>query len=100
MKRFVILISILAISVLGFAKEPVKAPDIQITAKGIVCSFCAQGLKKSFAKHPAVAKLQFDEEFNAMDLYLKPNAKLSDKEISKIVTEAGFLVDKIKRPTQ
>ena len=110
MKTIMIILSIVTLSVGSIAGPTVtkvetsatsnvvvQEPDIQILAKGIVCAFCAQGLKKAFQGHPSIERLHFDAEFNAMDLYLKPKASLSDTEIRETVKNAGFLVDKITR---
>lgn len=79
------------------AAEP--TPNIRVITKGVVCSFCAQGLKKSFKAEPAVNQITFDSEFNYLDLELKKGQSISDEDIRKVVTDAGYIVEKIIRET-
>jgi len=71
--------------------------DITVVAKGIVCPFCAQGLKKAFKENGSVALIRFDEDINSFDLKLNDNTELSDDTIKQLIKEAGFLTESIKR---
>ena len=75
----------------------IENADIRVKAKGIVCSFCAQGLKLGFRETGAVSKLIFNTEFNAMDILLNEKATLTDKEIETIIVESGFVLESITR---
>jgi hypothetical protein len=78
-------------------KQTQQKSDIRIVAKGIVCSFCAQGVKKSFKQHKSVKKIEFNDTFGSMEVYLKKNKTISDKKIKKMIKDAGFEVTKIVR---
>ena len=80
----------------SLAKQTIPS-DIRVYLKGLVCSFCAQGLKKSLKKHKSVKKAEFDKKFKYVDLYLKRKKNLSDKKISSIVKNSGYLVESIDR---
>lgn len=91
---------IAAMTLLG----PVQAMAAEVThltvhVKGMVCAFCAQGLKKSFSKEKSVEKFDVSLEDKTVKLDLKPNESLSDDQIKKIITEAGFAIEKIDRVT-
>lgn len=90
MKMMMVLISL-------FLTMPVFAQDIHITVKGMVCSFCAQGIEKNFKKHKAIDSIKVDLEKNFVHLKLKPNENILDFEIQKSITDSGFSVEKIER---
>lgn len=71
--------------------------DIKVITKGIVCSFCAQGIKKALDENEAVKELHFNEEYNEIDIVLNLDLNISDKVITDIVTDAGYIVEKIIR---
>lgn len=73
------------------------AQDIHITVKGMVCSFCAQGIEKNFKKHKSLESIKVDLENNFVHLKLKPNQDLLDLEIQKTISDAGYSVEKIER---
>ena len=71
--------------------------SIRVVTKGVVCAFCAQGLKNTFGENPAIKKVRFDEEFNYMELVLNDGAEISDEEISQGVEDSGYEVEEIIR---
>jgi periplasmic mercuric ion binding protein len=76
---------------------PAFAASAKVKVNGMVCSFCAQGIKKSFAKEEAVKKVDVSLEKKFVDLEFKEGKSLPDAEITKIITEAGYNVEKIER---
>lgn len=73
------------------------AEDIKITVNGMVCSFCAQGIKKKFGKHESIDKIEVALDDHRVSLDLKPDKEISDEEINSIVKSAGYAVEKIER---
>ncbi len=73
------------------------AEVINVTVKGMVCSFCAQGIKKSFGKIEAVEKVEPNLENKVVVINTKKDKNLSDEEITKTITDSGFEVSKIER---
>jgi mercuric ion binding protein len=73
------------------------AEKISITVKGIVCSFCAQGIMKKFKAEPGVKSADVSLEKMSVDLVLKDGAKLSDDRVKKVVKDAGYDVEAIER---
>jgi len=89
-------VSVLLLLVLSVA-GPAQAEEVVATVKGLVCSFCAQGIKKTFAKHPAVLETKVDLESKLVTLTLKDGSRVPDEEIEKLITDAGYAVLKIER---
>ncbi|MES2462699.1 MAG: heavy metal-associated domain-containing protein [Armatimonadota bacterium] len=95
MKTKTIILSFLVIAfpISSFAEE------ITITVKGMVCSFCAQGLKKTFGKKENVEGIDVDLDKKIVKVETKEGATLKDDEITSIIHDAGFEVLSIQRGT-
>lgn len=77
----------------AFAAE--KTVDVSV--KGMVCAFCAQGIKKKLSAEEAVNKVDVSLEKHLVALNLKDGKDLSDEKITNILKDAGFTVEKIAR---
>ena len=74
-----------------------QAEDVTVTVKGMVCSFCAQGIKKTFGKMEDVKSVDVDLDKKFVKLDLKPDSKLSNDAIEASIKDAGYDVEKIER---
>lgn len=83
--------------VLVVTSTAASAEEISITVKGMVCSFCAQGIKKAFGKVPSVEKVDADLENKIINVITKKEETVSDSDINKIINDAGYDVVKIER---
>jgi periplasmic mercuric ion binding protein len=85
---------LLSIFVLA-ASGSLMAESIHIEVKGMVCSFCAQGITKKFKAEKAIdsVHVNLDEYF----VHLETKSEISDERIRKIITDAGYTVSSIKR---
>lgn len=92
----VLLFSLITLSLVS----PVLAEEAVVTVKGLVCSFCAQGIKKTFAKQSEVLDTKVDLESKLVTLTLKDGSKLSDSEIDRLIVDAGYSVVRIERRGQ
>ncbi len=72
---------------------PVFAGETTVNVKGMVCSMCAQGIEKKF-KAAGMEKVHVNLDEKVVHLSGKD---LSDDEIKKIITEAGYNVGGIER---
>ncbi|WP_172795326.1 heavy-metal-associated domain-containing protein, partial [Bdellovibrio bacteriovorus] len=63
-----------------------------VGVKGMVCSFCAQGITKKFKEQPEVADVQVSLENKFVKLTYKDGQKLSHDKISTLLKEAGYEV--------
>ena len=73
------------------------AESVTITVKGMVCSFCAQGIKKTFGKESAVESVKVDLEQKIVSLKFHHGATLADEKLKTLVADAGYNVEKIER---
>lgn len=67
-----------------------------IKVKGMVCAFCAQGIKKNFNKQDEVKSTEVNLDNMEVTVQLKKNRTLSEEKIKKIVTDAGFSFSGLK----
>ncbi len=75
----------------------VLAEKITITVKGMVCSFCAQGIKKTFSKNENVKDIQVDLDKKVVELETSAGSSISDEELQRTINDAGYDVVKIER---
>jgi mercuric ion binding protein len=88
-----LLVVFLSIVIPGLA----TAEEIKITVKGMVCSFCAQGIKKQFSSIPAVEKVEPNLDQKLVVVTTKENANLPDDKIKEVIKDAGYDVVNIER---
>jgi len=91
MKKMIITL-ILLISFTSFAGE-----KINITVKGMVCSFCSQGITKKFNEQAAVKSVSVNLDTHLVAVELKDDQKLDDKIIENILKDAGYGIEAINR---
>lgn len=91
MKKLILLLLVFVTPATALAEE------IRVTVKGMVCSFCAQGIKKNFSKLDAVQSVDPDLENKIVTIKTKEGATLQDENIKNIITEAGYEVANIER---
>jgi len=73
------------------------AEEINVTVKGMVCSFCAQGIKKTFSKVDGVKSVNVDLEKKIVKLSVDDAKTLSDEIIKSTINDAGYEVLSIER---
>ena len=73
------------------------AETVKVNVNGLVCAFCAQGIKKTFAKESAVEKTDVNLDAKLVTLSLKKGEKIADEKITTLITDAGYKVVKIER---
>lgn len=83
-----ILFATLMISMTSFAGE-----EIKVGVKGMVCSFCAQGIEKKFNAEKEVEKVEVSLQNRYVKLKFKDGQKLSNEKITEILKEAGYETD-------
>ena len=84
MKAFILSAAIL-FSNFAFAGETQT-----VGVKGMVCSFCAQGITKKFKEQPEVQSVDVSLEKKYVKLTYKDGQKLSDEKISSLLKESGY----------
>lgn len=92
------LLSAAVIAMIGTTSSALASDhDIQVTVKGMVCAFCAQGITKKFSADPAVSHVDVSLEKHLVTLALKGRETISDEKISGVLRDAGYTVEKISR---
>ena len=74
--------------------------DIEVLVKGMVCSFCVQGIEKKFTSEDSVEKVKVDLEISTVSVWVKESQELTNKRIEKLVQSAGYNVESIKRNSE
>ncbi len=70
--------------------EVVNKDKAIVKVQGMVCAFCAQGIKKNFNKRSEVKDTVVDLDNMKVTIHFQKGKMLSEKIIQKIVTDAGF----------
>jgi len=73
------------------------AGTIKATVDGLVCSFCATGIEKTFQKQAAVQDIKVDLDTKLVTIHTKKDQSIDDATITKLVTDAGYSVASIAR---
>jgi mercuric ion binding protein len=87
-----ILCLMITFSSFAFAGE-----KIEVTVKGMVCSFCSQGITKKFKEQPEIKSISVDLEKHLVVLEQNENHKIDDAKVEKLLKDAGYSVEKITR---
>jgi len=92
MKKLFLTTALLAMLSTGANAETIKA-----SVNGLVCSFCATGIEKTFNAQPAVEKVHVDLDNKLVTINTKADQKLDDETVTKLITDAGYSVTNISR---
>ena len=102
LKPVFIAIALLCTPAAAFAKDNevskhqiTERSDITVGLKGLVCDFCTLALNKTFKRHKAVASTHVDLDNKLLSVELNEGQTLSDKDIIKMVKNAGYTVTNI-----
>ena len=70
---------------------------VEVKVKGMVCSFCAQGIKKKFSGNDAISKVEVNLDDKWVRLEIVDKKVVSDDQISAAIKDAGYDVVSIDR---
>lgn len=73
------------------------ADAVTVSVNGMVCGFCAQGITKKLNKTGAVEDVNVDLENKVVTFKTQNGKDLEDKQITELITGAGYTVVKIER---
>jgi mercuric ion binding protein len=90
-KQFFLLLLTLFLVPEAFAEEA------RVTVKGMVCSFCAQGIEKVFEKRNQIQAVTVNLDQTLVVIIVKKGTTLTDAEIRSDIEDAGYEVEKIER---
>jgi periplasmic mercuric ion binding protein len=75
----------------------VSADTIKATVNGMVCSFCATGIEKTFRAQPEVKTVDVDLENRLVTIQTKQGQTLDDARIKKLLGNSGYTVVAVRR---
>lgn len=91
----------LALAMVMMLAAPAQASHaghhIFVTINGLVCDFCAISMKKVFGKRAEVHDVDVNLTTKIVTLGLNKGKEISDEDIKKGITDAGYTVVGIKR---
>ena len=73
------------------------AEEISVKVQGMVCSMCAQGIKKKFSAIKEVKTIDVNLDQKLVSISTEEGRNIDDETIKKIITEAGYNVANIER---
>lgn len=92
MRRFLI-ITVIFMSISNMA----YAETIKANVNGLVCSFCATGIEKTFKKQTAVDTVKVDLDAKLVTIHIKEGQELDDETVTSLIKDAGYSVINITR---
>ena len=94
-----ILKTALATLLVGFVLAG-NAATIEMEVNGLVCAFCAQGIEKKLRAFPATSDVVVSLEERLVAVSTKDGQDISDEELRRALTDAGYTVVGIRRETE
>jgi copper chaperone CopZ len=94
MKKWMVMSGLIVASL--FARVA-HADQITVAVKGMVCSFCAQGIKKTFTRKDGVENVDVDLDKKIVTITTTQGANLTDAEVKESIVDAGYEVLSIDR---
>ncbi len=80
------------------ATEKKLGETVLVNVKGLVCDFCAVGLKKTFGKKtPEVNSIDVSLKEQKIILYFEKDKTLADEKITKLIKDNGYNIVSIVR---
>ena len=76
------------------------AATIEMKVHGLVCGFCAQGIEKILRENPATDGVMVSLEHKLVVVTTRQGTDISDADLTKAITEAGYSVKGIKRTSR
>ena len=71
--------------------------DVLIKVNGMVCDFCAQSIWKIFKDYGGVSNIDVDLDTGIVTVHMKPSHTLSEEQLNKAITYAGYDLVSIDR---
>ncbi len=91
---------LLLASPLAAAAAEGEAHSVRVEVNGLVCAFCAQGIRRTFNRESATADILVSLENRLVALEFKPGMQISDEQITKRLTDAGYSVVSISHVSE
>ncbi|MBS3958031.1 MAG: heavy-metal-associated domain-containing protein [Xanthomonadaceae bacterium] len=79
------------------ASTGLDARSLRVEVNGLVCAFCADGIRAAFARQPGVSEVFVSLEDRLVAIALEPGQDISDETTKKLLTDAGYTVVRVER---
>jgi copper chaperone CopZ len=89
--------TLIAIICTALVSAGAAAGTIEMKVYGLVCAFCAQGIEKTLRKNPATEDVVVSLEHKLVAIGTRSGTDISDAELTKALTDAGYDVKGITR---
>jgi mercuric ion binding protein len=73
------------------------ARTIRMEVNGLVCGFCAHGIKKALAEYAAATEVYVNLERKLVAVALAPGQDIADADLTEALNDAGYSIVKIER---
>jgi len=73
------------------------AEKITVSVTGMVCAFCAQGIKKRIFKIPGVIAVEPELKTQSVTITTDEKTTLSDEQVEAVISDSGYGTVKIER---
>lgn len=80
-----------------FASPRLDARSLRVEVNGLVCAFCAHGIRAAFARQPAVAEVFVSLEHKLVLVELKEGQDLSESRATELLVDAGYTVNSVEK---
>lgn len=101
MKRAPFLLTVaLLFSLFGGPALAAGGGTVEMTVDGMVCAFCAQGIEKKLRENSATDDVFISLEHHLVAVAMKGRQTITDTELKRVLTEAGYSVREVKHSSQ
>ena len=83
----------------GVGHSAESKPYATVTVKGMVCSFCVQGVEKKLLNLKHVQKVTVDLEKKTVSIWVVKDGTVADNDIREAIRSAGYNIEAIQRST-
>jgi copper chaperone CopZ len=98
MKAIVLIMMLMVFS----AEKPAEniPESVQISVKGMVCSFCAQGIEKKLKAFKEVKSVDVNLDEKKVNIKFQPGQQVPQEKLTETIKNSGFDVLEIKSGPQ
>ena len=86
------LMLVAGLNVTTWANTDDATHSVRVEVNGLVCAFCAQGIRSTFNRQDASAEVLVSLEHRLVAVEFKPGMRISDEDINRLLTDAGYNV--------
>lgn len=73
---------------------------VEMKVDGLVCAFCAQGIRKNLRAQPSVEDVIVDLEHGVVAVALREGKDIEDETLRTSLTQAGYALRHIERSSE